>query len=407
LYWRIPLRQSSYAGGTPRGRFLVVGPSTKFYSGLSVYTICLANALSKSNDVSVVLLRKLLPEFLYPGRGNVGRDDCSLSFLPDIAIYDGLDWNSPLSWIQACRFAKRQKPEAVVMQWWTSSVAHMQLFLAIINRITTGAKLVFEMHETIDTLEASILPVRVYARLMAKLLISQADSLVVHSNAVKKQVAQAYHINDSRIAVIPHGPYDVYYKHIDKSMAREYLEIKESFTILCFGMIRKYKGVPYLVEAFNRLPREVALSSRLVIAGEDWGDETSLGSMIDSSPYEQQITYRDGFVPDSMVPQYFCAADVVVLPYLRTAGSGVANIAMAYGRPVVTSNLDTMRECLAGYAGAVFVPVADPQAIAERLMEFHAQHKSGIPLLYGAIGSNWDEITLGYEKMVDHTGSSH
>jgi len=390
-----------------RVRFLVVGPSTKFYSGLSAYTICLANALSKYNDVSVVLLRKLLPEFLYPGRGNVGRDDCSLSFLPDIAIYDGMDWYSPLSWIQACRFIKQQKPEAVVIQWWTSSVAHMQLFLTITNRLTTRAKLVFEMHETVDTLEESILPVRLYSRVMGKILISQADSLVVHSNAVKKSIAQVFRINDRRITVIPHGLYDVYYKHIDKQAAKRDLGIKESFTILCFGMIRKYKGVPYAVEAFNRLPPEVALCSRLIIAGEDWGDNASLGGMIDSSPYERQITYRAGFVPDSMIPQYFSAADVVVLPYLRTAGSGVANIAMAYGRPIVTSDLDTMRECLAGYAGAIFVPVADPQAIAERLMELHAQHKSGMPLLYGVPGSNWDEIALGYEKMVDRTGSSH
>ena len=394
-------------GDTQRVRFVVVGPSTRFYSGLSAYTICLANALSKYSDVSVVLLRKLLPEFLYPGRGNVGRDDCSLSFLSDIAICDGMDWYSPLSWIQACRFVKQQKPEAVVMQWWTSSVAHMQLFLAITNGLTIRAKLVLEIHETVDTLEESILLVRLYSRVMGRLLISQADSLVVHSNAVKKRVAQIYHINDRRIAVIPHGLYDVYYKHTDKQAAKRELGIKESFTILCFGMIRKYKGVPYLVGAFNRLPQKVALSSRLVIAGEDWGDETTLGGMIDSSPYKRQMTYSPGFVPDSMIPQYFSAADVVVLPYLRTAGSGVANIAMAYGRPIVTSDLDTMRECLADYEGAIFVPVADSQAIAERLMELHAQHKSDMLVLYGVPGSNWDEIAIAYERLVDRTGSSH
>ena len=388
-------------------KICIIGPSTRFYSGLSAYTICLANALSKYNDVSVVLLRKLLPEFLYPGRGNVGRDDCSLSFPPDIAIHDGMDWYSPLSWIQACRFVKQQKPEAVVMQWWTSSVAHMQLFLAITNRLTTGAKLILEMHETVDTLEESILPIRLYSRVMGKLLISQADGLVVHSNAVKKSIAQVFRINDRRIAVIPHGLYDVYYKRIDKQAAKRELGIKESFTILCFGMIRKYKGVPYLVEAFNRFPREIALCSRLIIAGEDWGDETTLGGMIDSSPYKGQITYRAGFVPDSMVPQYFSAADVVVLPYLRTAGSGVANIAMAYGRPIVTSDLDTMQECLTGYEGAIFVSVADSQAIADRLVELHAHQKSGVSLRYGAPESTWDEIALRYERIVDRVGREY
>jgi len=397
----------SPVGASGRVKICIIGPSRKFFSGLSAYTICLANALSKYNDVSVVLLRRLLPEFLYPGRGNLGRDDSSLSFLPDIAICDGMDWHSPLSWIKAYRFVKQQRPGVIVMQWWTSSVAHMQLFLAIANRLRTGAKLVLEMHEIVDTLEESILPIRLYSRVMGKLLISQADGFVVHSSSVKKQVAQVYRINDRRIAVIPHGLYDVYYKDIDKQAAKRELGIKESFTILCFGMIRKYKGVPYLVEAYNRLPQEIALCSRLVIAGEDWGDETTLGGMIDSSPYKEQITYSPGFVPDSMVPQYFSAADVVVLPYLRTAGSGVANIAMAYGRPIVTSDLDTMRECLTGYEGAIFVPVADSQAIADRLVELHTHQKSGVSLLYGAPESTWDEVALRYARMVDRAGRKY
>jgi len=392
---------------TQRVRFLVVGPSTRFFSGLSAYTICLANALSKYNDVSVVLLRKLLPEFLYPGRGNLGRDDSSLNFLPEIAIYDGMDWHSPLSWMKAHRFVKQQRPGVIIMQWWTSSVAHMQLYLAIANRLRIGAKLILEMHEIVDPLEESILPVRLYSRVMGKLLMSQTDVFVVHSASVRSQVAHIYRINDRRIAIIPHGLYDVYYRRIDKQAAKQELGIKESFTILYFGMIRKYKGVPCLVEAFNRLPREMALCSRLVIAGEDWGDETALGGMIDSSPYKGQTTYSPGFVPDSMVPQYFSAADVVVLPYLRTAGSGVANIAMAYGRTIVTSDLDTMRECLAGFAGAIFVPVADSRAIAARLVELHAQQESGVSLLYGAPESGWDEIALRYARMANRVGRKY
>lgn len=334
----------------------------------------------------------------------MGRGDCSLSFLPEISICDGMDWCSPLSWIQAFRFVEQQKPEAVVMQWWTSSVAHMQLFLAIANRLRTGAKLILEMHETVDTLEESVLPARLYSRAMGKLLISQADGLVVHSNAVKRRIAQVFRIKEREIAVIPHGPYDVYYKRIDKQTARKDLAIKESFTILCFGMIRRYKGFRYAVEAFNRLPPEVALCSRLIIAGEYWGDDASLIDTIDSSSYKGQITYRAGFVPDSMIPQYFSAADVVLLPYLRTAGSGVANIAMAYGTAIITSDLQTMREGLTGYEGAIFVPVADPRAIADRLAELHAHQKSGVSLPYGTPESTWDEIALRYARTVDRVG---
>ena len=42
-----------------------------------------------------------------------------------------------------------------------------------------------------------------------------------------------------------------------------------------------------------------------------------------------------------MISKYFPVANVIVLPYLRTAGSGVANIAMAYGKPIITSDIET------------------------------------------------------------------
>ena len=327
----------------------VIGPSKRFFSGLSAYTICLANVLSESNTVSVALLRNLLPKFLYPGKGHLNRQDYSLDFSPKIKTYDGLDWNSPASWMRVYHFLEQQQPEIVIMQWWTSSVVHMQLFLAIANRMKIKAKLILEMHEIVDPLEESIFPIRIYSRIMGRLLMKRVDAFVVHSASVKSQVAQIYHLDEDKVFIVPHGLYDVYHQDYDKRAVMDELGIKEEFVILYFGLIRKYKGVPYLVEAFNKLMPSIAQHSRLVIAGEDWGDETSLADLINSSPYREQITYKPGFVPDDMIPRYFSAADVVVLPYLRTSGSGVANIAMACGKPIITSDLETMRECLAGY----------------------------------------------------------
>jgi len=379
----------------------IIGPSKRFFSGISAYTICLANAFSKSNNVSVALLRNLLPKFLYPGKGHLDRQDYSLDFLPAIKTYDGMDWNSPPSWFRAYRFLKQQNPDVIIMQWWTSSVAHMELFLAIAIKLKIKAKLILEMHEIVDPLEESILPIRLYSRAMGKLLMSRSDAFVVHSLSVINQVAEIYHLSPDRVFAIPLGLYDVYYQHIDKQAAMAELGIEEKFVILYFGMIRKYKGVPCLVEAFNRLPQDIAWHSRLVIAGEDWGDETSLGNVINSSRYKGQITYRPEFVPDDMIPKYFSIADVVVLPYLRTAGSAVANIALAYGKPIITSDLETMRECLKDYEGAIFTPVGDSAAIAQKLTETYTEYESGKPMVYNPPQNTWDEITKQYEKIIE------
>jgi hypothetical protein len=89
-------------------KITIVGPSKKFFSGISAYTICLANALSQKHTVSAVMLDNLLPRFLYPGKKNVGRSDYTLELAPDIHTYEGMDWNSPSSWTELIVFSKEK-----------------------------------------------------------------------------------------------------------------------------------------------------------------------------------------------------------------------------------------------------------------------------------------------------------
>jgi glycosyltransferase involved in cell wall biosynthesis len=382
-------------------KICIVGPSKKFLSGISVYTIRLANALSESNNVSVLMMRNLLPKYFYPGKKHVGIENDSLNPIPDIRTHDGMDWNSPLSWMKAYRFLQKEKPDVIIMQWWTSSVAHMELFLALTNRIKIQSSLILEMHELVDPLEASKPIIRSYSRLMSKLILSKVDSVVVHSASIKQQIIITYHLKDEKVFVIPHGVYDIYpYRHTQES-ARLLLGITEPFVILYFGMIRKYKGVPYLIDAFNRLPESVARNSRLIIAGEDWGDEKGLKSTIDMSPYKQQISFIPEFIPDNIVPKYFTAVDVVVLPYLRTSGSGVTSLAIAYGKPIIISDLEHTRESLKEYEGAIFVPCGDSSGIASKLSELYTRKKSGYVITYGVPpDKKWGHINSEYEKII-------
>ena len=175
-------------------KICIVGPSIKYFSGISAYTIRLANGLSVSNRVSVVLIRNLLPRFLYPGKHQVARQDHLINFRPEIKTFDGLDWNSPPSWLRAYRFLAREQPDVLIMQWWSSSVAHLELFLALANRWKLKSRLILEMHEILDPLEAANLPVRLYSRAMGKLIMSSVDAFIVHSASVKEQAVQTYRL---------------------------------------------------------------------------------------------------------------------------------------------------------------------------------------------------------------------
>jgi len=106
-----------------------------------------------------------------------------------------------------------------------------------------------------------------------------------------------------------------------------------------------------LIRAFEQFPSEILEKSRLLIVGEIWEDRKELLDQIKASPAHDKITLIDEYVPDEKVNIYFSAADVVVLPYLRASQSGIAHIAMSFGKPVVVSEVGGLKESMAGYEG--------------------------------------------------------
>jgi len=84
-------------------------------------------------------------------------------------------------------------------------------------------------------------------------------------------------------------------------------------------------------------------------------DFSRYATLIDTVGVRDRCLVHLKYVPDDQVPQYYAAADVVVLPYRRIYQSGVILLAMTYGRPVVVSDLAGMTEIVTdGVNGYVF-----------------------------------------------------
>jgi len=378
----------------------IIGPSKRFLSGISYYTIRLANALSSTNEISVICFRKLLPKFLFPGRAHVGKNLSLLDFSQEIRVFDGMDYNNPMTWYAAYKHLKRVKPDVIILQWWTSSVSHMHLFIKIAGMLVKS-KLIIEFHEVIDPLEESIIPIRIYSHLMGTILRKNLNAYIVHSESDKSLVARRYKIEPHKIYVIPHGLYDHYGAVIENKKAKELLSIKEEFVLLSFGLIRKYKGIQYLIEAFGQFPSNIAEKSRLLIVGEIWDDKDGLLSQIKCSPYKEKITIIDEYVPDEMIPVYFSAAHIVVLPYTRASQSGIAHIAMSFGKPVVASEVGGLKESLRSYEGTFFVPPENIFALSEELIkQFGGKKIYNIPAL------RWNTIVKNYLKLFSELGKN-
>jgi len=344
---------------------MVVGAGWRFTSGISYYTCRLANAMAEYTPTSALLMRQLVPTRFYPGRDRVGKAVNALSYTPGMPVFDGVDWFWGKSIRDARRFIIENQPDVLVLQWWTGAVLHSYLRLASLVR-AYGGKVVIEWHEIQDTGEARIPGVTRYVTTAMKRLLRRVEGHLVHSLYDLELLRRTYDLPDERVAIAPHGPYD-HYAH-DHQTA-EVLERHSDFVFLYFGVIRPYKGVEDLVAAFDLLPDDVRNSSRLMIVGESWEGWTLPLDAIAASPNADRITLVNRYVDDAEVAMHFAAADAVVLPYRRSSSSGPLHIAMSNGLPVVVSSVGGLVEAVGNYAGAYFVPPADPAALAIALAE--------------------------------------
>nr|WP_240895055.1 glycosyltransferase [Kineococcus siccus] len=324
-------------------------------------------------------MRRLVPTALYPGRARVGSVVNDLEYAPDVDVFDGVDWYWGRSAPAAAAFLGQQRPDVVVLQWWTGAVLHSYLLLATLAR-RRGAKVVVEWHEVQDTGEARIPGVVRYVKLAMRALLRRVDAHVVHSAYDAALLQEAYGLDPAAVTIIPHGPYD----HVvappaaaatpspvpaSRRPSDDAAPSTPPMNLLFFGTIRPYKGLEDLVEAFSSLPRDVAEQFRLSIVGETWEGWTHPLEAAAASPHADLIDVVNRYVSDAEVREHFAAADALVLPYRRSSASGPLHMAMSAGLPTIVSSVGGLVEAAAEYDGALPVPPADPAALAVALRQ--------------------------------------
>jgi len=341
-------------------RVCIVGSGTRFLSGISYFTWHLASSLADRMPVSVILMRRLIPRFLYPGKERVGERLAAVEYPPEVAVYDGVDWYWVPTIFGAIAFLVRARPTHIVFQWWTGAVLHSFLLLTVVGRLV-GARIVIEFHEVQDSGEAQFLAARRYVRAFARLLMRLADGFVIHSEFDRAQLEQRFGIGRRAVAVIPHGPYD---HHQPQSAIPRREAPPEAFNFLFFGTIRPYKGLEDLIEAFEALSDEAPERFWLTVIGETWEGWTTPATMIRGSRHRERITFVNRYVADAEADGWIAGADAFALPYRRSSASGPLHLAMSAGLPIVVTAVGGLPEAAGNYAGAVFVKPADPMNLA-------------------------------------------
>ena len=298
------------------------------HKGISDTCVEQVKSLCGKVKVKFIDFKHLYPKRFYPGTLIVR--DFEIPRLENVTIAKLISWYNPFSWIKAAFAAEG---DILHVHWWTYLLFAPLFTIVTINR-WRGRTIICNVHNVqghesnpIDTL-------------CTRLFLSRMDCLIAHTADSKAKIHSQFQIDHARIEVIPLGIPDFIVGSASRSEARKKLGISaHKKVLLCFGHIRKYKGIDILIQAFAQVRRKMD-HCLLVIAGETWVDWKPYQDLIDSHGLADVILLKLAFIDTRDVKYYFHAADLVVLPYTHfDAQSGPGRIALGYEKPMVVSNV--------------------------------------------------------------------
>jgi len=270
--------------------------------------------------------------------------------------------------IEAWRIAEAIDYDLIHAHYWLSGVAALALK-------TRWSVPVLQMFHTLGRLKNRV------ARSAAELepavrveeetrIVSEADRIVAANVVERAELLRDYAAHPSRIATIPCGVDTDLFTPGDRAEARRRLGLDDRPVLLWVGRMAPIKGLDTLLDTVARL-REGRRDMRLLVVGGDAdeptsGHETSLRHRIARLGLVDSVRFV-GPQPQSVLPLYYAAADLTVLPSYYESFGMVALEAMACGSPVIASRvgglITTIRDGVTGF----LVPDGDVGALAERI----------------------------------------
>lgn len=183
---------------------------------------------------------------------------------------------------------------------------------------------------------------------------------------------ERYHITRKPLRLIANGNVRgvdmTYYDRTPEVMAKaESLRRSDTFTFCFVGRLVGDKGVNELVEAFDRLHREIP-ATRLLLVGPY---ENALDPL--KSQTDERIRKGDGIetVGSQKDPRpYYATSDALAFPSYREGMPNVVLEAGALGLPSIVTDINGSREIIRqGYNG-VIIPPHDANALYQAMRDF-------------------------------------
>lgn len=342
-------------------KILIVGPAYPYRGGNSLFVSHVYETLAPHFEVKIFNYKLLYPSFLFPGTTQYDKSEKTIINAPNERIVNSIN---PFNWISTAKKIKEENPDLVVFDWWHPFFGPCHFGISFLLKSKFKNKILF-ITENFVSHEGNFIDI-----FLTKLGLKYATNFLTLSYKVAdelKELAGARRIYQSELPI-----YECYSNEKGKTIDKYKKDLgfsSDSFVLLFFGYIRKYKGLDILIKAFPNIKKNNP-DAKLLIVGEFYDNPEEYKSLIKSLNIENDVVLINNFVPNEEVEKYYNASDVVMLPYRSATQSGILNVAYGFNKPVIVTNVGGLSEFVTeGKTGLIIEP-ENEAAISDSINKF-------------------------------------
>ncbi|MCL2050605.1 MAG: glycosyltransferase [Lachnospiraceae bacterium] len=380
-------------------KIALIGPVYPYKGGISHYTGLMCHALRENcalrenHEVFMFSFKLQYPKFLFRKEQKDYRDN-------SFAVADTnylINTLNPFNWLASALRIKKLKIDTVIFQWWHPYFAPCYFFM---TKFLRKQKIVFICHNVFPH-ERFLLD-----KFLTKMVLRSGSRFIVHThldegNLLSVKPNAIYRVN-------PHPTYNIFKQEgFGTAEARKRLGIRDDIPLLLFfGFVREYKGLKHLLKALPIIAEKLN-DIKLFVVGDFAGDKEKYLDLINELGIADCLCLVDDYVSNQEVEKYFAAADLVVLPYESATGSGIAQIAYGFLKPVVVTNVggftDIVRDGETGY----IVKPQNPEELANAILRYftedshrHDEFCENIKAINDEF--SWERMVMQIEELTLH-----
>jgi glycosyltransferase involved in cell wall biosynthesis len=318
-----------------------------FRGGIAQFSGAMYRALELNHQVKAFNFKRQYPQILFPGETQFVKDEDTADSIDSQRILDSIN---PISFVKTARAINNFNPEIFISSYWMTFFGPSMGSVA--KRLNPSIKKIAILHNVIPHEE------RFFDKAASNYFLNNHDGFVVLSDAVEKDLLKIY--PQANVLQLKHPNYNHFGSKLNQKEALSNLGLDiEKKTILFFGIIRDYKGLDVLLEAFDELSDDF----QLIVAGECYGSFEKYKLQIDKNKNKNRINLHLKYISDQEVKNFFSAADVCILPYKSATQSGITAISHHFCVPIIATNVGGLKETIKNGENGLIVESAVSEKI--------------------------------------------